>query len=119
MLQGQLETKDRKAIVEVLGQAALRDFLGRLDRLDLEEMLAFLAMLVLQALQVLVDYLAPPVLKDSRVLQVQEVVLDQQVMQDSKVHWVQRDLLEHLERQEMQEQLDFLVLLDRRVQLDH
>jgi len=81
--------------------------------------LAFLAMLVLQALQVQVDYLVPPVLMGSGVLQVQEVALDHQAMQGSKVHWVKRDLLEHLDRKEMQVQLDFLALLGRRVQLDH
>jgi len=82
-------------------------------------MLAFLARLVLQALQVLVDYLVPLVLMDSRVLQVQEVALDQQVMQASKVHWVKRDLLETLDRKEMQDQLDFLAPLGRRVHLDN
>ena len=105
--------------MEVLDQAALQDFLGRLDQLDLEEMLAFLAVQVLQVLQVLLGYLVPPVLKDSKVLQVQEVALDRQVMQGSKVHWVRRDLLEHLEQQEMQEHLEVPVLLDLRVRLGH
>jgi hypothetical protein len=119
VLLAQLETKDRRVTLEVLDQAALQDLLGRLDRLDLEEMLDFLAVQALQVLQVLLGYLVPPVRKDSKVLQVQEVALDRQVMQGSKVHWVRRDHLERLEQQEVQEHLDFPVLLDRQVQLDH
>jgi hypothetical protein len=118
-LLGHRVTKDRKVTTEVLDQAAPQDLLGRLDRLDLEARPALLAVLVHQALQALSDRQAPPVLKDNWVLQVRGATLDHQEMQDSKVHWVQRDLLEHLERQEIKEQPDCLVPLVRLVQLDH